>query len=529
MSRELSIDDWLLHRPNAGAGGKFLSKWKKNTPPEVKVWLHCETGIQPLWRHNWPKLVELDKDGEKEEHIWSGDFNCWEEDKLLSQQYKRDRNTGERNHPPQICPLCIFLEQLRGKVEQEDIGWLDAVFVFDAEDDEEETILYAAPLYNGIPKELEDDERDELKEAGIRRTETWKQNTMAKCNYVFRVVDDANPSDGVQIAIEGTLLGEKMKEEIGKEIKRSGVKKGHPIHNPYPFLWENKKEERMIQKRFDATALTAEELREDVRKLVEETEAPSIAATCRVGDIAMLRSVMEEHIVEELADAFDWDQIFARAEKMAEKMADLGEEEEEEDEEEAPEESKPARSRKPKAKPKAKAKAKPKAKAKAKPKAKSKTRRRKPEPEPEPEPEDEGPKEYEGDDGIACEESKCGFMMSPDWEECPSCGASYEMEDVDEDEEDDEEDEDDGADDDDGADEPEPEPEPEPKPRAKKKKAKAKSKAKPRSKASARGKGRSRGARASNSGADPLDAFALPGEGGQKSLEGTFGEDDIPF
>ena len=479
MSSGMGIDEFLSHQPNQSGGGKVL-RWTNRNPPMLRFWLHTEAFIDPLWRHGWPRLVELDKDGERESHIWSGHFHCWEDDKVVSQQYKRTREGG-REQPPKVCPMCLFLEHLRFKVEHGDIDWLDPIFEFDAPDDETATILYAAAMYNGIPRELGDDEKEEMKAAGIRRSDSWKQNTMAKCSYVLTGVDDESVSDGIQIIIENTLTGDKLRTEIRKQIKRAGPTKGNPLKTPYPFLLEYMKEEREIQKKYDVTALDVDDdgVPGDVTELIKGTEPPSIAGICKPGDVALLRSVMEDHIVDDMKDVFDWDHIFGPSEKMSDEDSD-----EAENDAPPPKKSK-ARAGKASNAGRGSSKKSTKATTKAtKPSggtgtpaqdgetARPKRRRKKPEPEPEP----EGPTPYDGDDGLECELDGCGFMMGPDWAKCPECGTEYS---IDDDEDDDEA----SAPGDNGQEEPEPESDPKPAP---KKKPKAPSKSK-RSAGKARG------------------------------------------
>ena len=492
----MGIDEFLSHQPNQSGGGNKVLRWTKRTPPALRFWLHCEAFITPLWRHGWPRLVELDKDGSRESHIWSGHFGCWENDHLVSQQYKRTRDGG-RVKPPRLCGMCLFLEHLRFRVDGGDIGWLDPVSVFDAPDDDTSTILVAAAMYNGIPKleKLDDDQKTELKEAGVRASESWQQNTMAKCNYVLVGVDEENTAEGVQVLIENTLTGKKLRTEIRKQLKRS-PKKGNPLKNPYPFLLEYFPEEKAINDKYDVTALDVDDdegIPAEVLELIKDTEPPNIEGICKPGEPMLLRSVMEEHIVDELKDMFDWDKIFGASEKMG------GDYEGDEDTDEQPDIEPGAadssmrdwdeRMSKSDSKPepkKSKAKAKSAKKSSSNGRSAKKTqtrgrtstttqtdgtdqqmqdgdapkesapkrRRKKPEPPPEP----EGPTPYDGDDGLECEMEECDFMMAPDWPKCPSCGAEYEMDD----------------------DEPAPEPTPPPKAKSK---AKAKGKA-----AAARGK-----------------------------------------
>ncbi len=234
----LSLEDFLGHATRAQGGkNKYLSKWKKNNPPTVLVWLHTKAIIMPLWRHGVPRLMEVkDEDGYKRIEVWGGDWSCWEPEEVLKQQYFRDRETGEREVPPTICPACRLVEHVRERVESGNLNWTTPIFKFVGDDASKKVIIHAAGMYNGFNGDLSDEEKDELKKHRIFRNDVWRENMMAKLSYGFVVVDNSNLTAGPQIAIETSSLGDCVKKVIADAMMEA-EDEGNPYTNPYAIRW----------------------------------------------------------------------------------------------------------------------------------------------------------------------------------------------------------------------------------------------------------------------------------------------------
>ena len=124
-----------------------------------------------------------------------------------------------------------------------------------------------------VPKELEG--RSSSRTRASRHKEVWRQNFQPKMEDAFAIADNDHPEHGLQIAVETSLLFEKMEAELAKEMKRAGRReKGNPILYPFPFRWDYNGTEGSVRKKYDATALTNVRLTPAIEKLIRDTEPP---------------------------------------------------------------------------------------------------------------------------------------------------------------------------------------------------------------------------------------------------------------
>ena len=326
----MSVDEFLDHQSSSGGGGRRtnrLHNWRKEDPHKVVVWLHTLAGFVARWSHNWPRLV-VRKDRETEEEvreIWGGSWVCHERELILTKQFFRGDN-GEREYPPEVCPHCKMIEIVRLAVERGDIGWTEPLFRFMAhENDESPFVLTAGGIYNAFgKKDITPAEKLEIRRAGIKQSEAWKQNCVARCQYVFTVVEHDHPDHGILITEEAAALGKAMKKSILDEITRQGGGeegrlKGNPLRNPYPFLWTYNKEESFANQ-YNAVAMSTVKMTAEVRELIVDTTPPELAEVVAPGNIAQLRADMERAALVDLP----WDEIFGEAERVAKHAADQG-------------------------------------------------------------------------------------------------------------------------------------------------------------------------------------------------------------
>jgi hypothetical protein len=420
-ARSLSLDEFLNHQTKNNSGKTpYLRGWRKRNPPRVDICLHKTAKTHAIWQHNLPRVVEVDdKMGGKTLKVWSNAWNCHEDESVLVKQFKRDRDTGERNVPPVICPLCLLQESLRSLYAQGKIGFTEEVFRWVGDDPEESVSLTLGGLLGMYGKDyLSDEEKKATRKAGIRLDEAWRENMVARCNYLFVVVDNDAPEDGVQVAFENTGLGDKVKEVIFDKITAEG-EDGNPIQNPYVIRWEHHSNAKEPNKKYKAIAMSAKvaPVKEATLELIEG-EAPDVSHLLQKGDVVKLRADLEEHCVLPDPSIIPWDDIFLPSE-LASDSGDPSDDETDEVPEPAPVNKPVAVARKPVSSASSKAK-----EAEPEPSQKAPTTRRKkvaPVPEPEPEPEPGAAEEL-----IACEE--CGHMMSVYDAVCERCGAEYEVE-----------------------------------------------------------------------------------------------------
>ncbi len=420
-SRSLAMDQFLGHSTKSGGSSQFLRGWRKRNPPAVNVVLHTGAPIVALWQHGIPRIFEKkdEKTGEVTRVTFGGQFNCLEDESVLVKQYRRDRDTGERVLPPVVCPVCRLLEALRVLYAEGQIGFADDVFRWEGDDPQDVQVLTLGGMLNLYGNNrLSDEEKEAMRDAGIKLTEAWKENAWSKCNYLFTVVDSDEPEAGVQIAIETTGLGDATKECIHSQIVSEGEERGNPVVTPYVIRWEHHPNAKEFNKKYKAYPVRKIAITPQVRELID-SDPPDIDNLIRGGNVSKLRAELEARCVLQDPSVIPWDDIFGPAE-----AAGYGDREEEAEPDAAEDAPPPVQKKAPVTKPKTEA---PPAKPAAEPAPAATGRKRKeapkPEPEPEPEPETEPAAEQEM---IPCDE--CGAPMLPTATKREKCGAEYEVE-----------------------------------------------------------------------------------------------------
>lgn len=309
----MDLDAFLGHRtssPRSGGNTRTIN-WKKRDPAEINVWLHTRAPYVALWRHGWQRIVEREKDGEKVREVWSSPFNCWESEETLQYQNIRS-DDGRRKVQPKVCPLCRTIETVRNMVIDGKIDWLEPIFAFEGDDPSKRVVLTATGLFNGWPKEMDRQQKLDMGKAGLRLTETWKQNAMPKCNYVFTIVDHDDLDSGVQIAIETTALGDAVKRVINDRMKDVGTEEGNPKKNPYCINWEHNPKAKRFDEKYVARIVSRNKLTDEIEELIK-SDPPDLAQLIERGNIAQLRTSMETHALIKLP----WDDIFGPAEQQS--------------------------------------------------------------------------------------------------------------------------------------------------------------------------------------------------------------------
>jgi hypothetical protein len=313
MSRRLqtginSIDSFLRHRTSGRSGG-FLSSWrKKDQTSKIDIWMHRKRFPVALWQHKLPRLfVKTDKDtGENITLIWSQTYNCYESEKVLTNQYLR-KNDGTREYPPEICSVCRLIETVRDMVDEGQLDWTKTIFRFQG--DKDIRLIHAGGIYNGFNAEKDDmtsEDKVKLKSAGISLMDAWQENVYAKCNYVFCIVDNSNPSNGVQITTETSMLGDRVKEVINDTIESLGAEDGNPFIKPYCIQWEHRPSEREVQKKYKARRMEKYPLTPEIADAIN-SDPPDLTQVLHPFNRKTMRAYLERHCLVDLP----WDHIFA--------------------------------------------------------------------------------------------------------------------------------------------------------------------------------------------------------------------------
>ena len=328
----MTIDQFLNHSSRGGGGGKSqkLKGWKKEG--KIVVWLSCNASIYTLWGHSFYRCEprENKETHEKTVEVWQEKLKCRELKEDLDSRFFRDKETGERKNPPVLCPDCKMIEDVYQRclvgletaeemlrrnrnveiatIEAElrkrgQIWWLSPIFEFagvvkdfDGRQIGDRLFMHAGGMIHSaaeavpafvnkklsgehkalmarVPKELGGPLY--FKNKSEPHKEVWRQNFQPKMEGVFVIADNDHPEHGLQIAVETSLLFEKMQAELAKEMKRAGTEKGNPILHPFAFRWDYDGTEGIaFDKKYDATALTNVRLTPAIEKLIRDTEPP---------------------------------------------------------------------------------------------------------------------------------------------------------------------------------------------------------------------------------------------------------------
>lgn len=311
--------DAFLNHSSGGGGGSFLKSWKDDG--QIDVWPHPQAGVAIRWAHSfWHVTKKREKGGEEVDEVRSYRWICHEREIILRKQRFRGDDigakphgvvgNGSREYPPEICPMCILIELLRDQVRAGRLNWTSPAFEWALGDDSEiVTIGGFCGLFSRPKNDYSEEQRKQMHKAGIEQDEIFMENAGARCDYIMRVVDDANPSDGIVIAPVADSLGQKIQKAYKDRIESS---KGAfvPSRDNFCLRWKFD-DSKDFQKKYDVVPLIEAKPNEDVLEALE-LDLPSIDEMVAPGNVASLRAQMEKHCV---LQGLPWDQVFEAAEK----------------------------------------------------------------------------------------------------------------------------------------------------------------------------------------------------------------------
>jgi hypothetical protein len=306
-----SVDAFLKHRTTERSGGRL--KWKDNTPPRVDVWMHKLVIPIALWSHPFPRLVvrENKKEDTSKTEVWGGDLNCREDEAILIRQYKRN-DDGSRRAPPKSCPQCKLVETVREMIEEGQLDWTKVIFRFDG--DEDRRVIHAGGLcglFDDRDNDMSDEAKEQLREAGIKlggKEGAWREKGMAKCAYVFAVVDNDDPGAGIQITTEAQMLGDRVKDVINDTIESlEDPVAGNPFLSPYAVRWEfNDAKGIPWDKMYKARRMEKIVLTPEIEKLISSPR-PDLSHVTELPNLKSMRATLEKHCT---LKEMPWDHIF---------------------------------------------------------------------------------------------------------------------------------------------------------------------------------------------------------------------------
>jgi hypothetical protein len=323
MAKPMSYSEFRGHT-TGGEYGTMLKGWKERKPPIFNSVLHRTAGIYCLYIHKIPHNV-LDKD--KKNRCWSGNYNCWEDEKLLRRQYQRHEDET-RKYPPVSCGACKMIEWFHQQILDRKISWVEEVFAWESDKDDESRVIHAGGLTGMFgSKNLEDDEIKEMNKHGVYQRDAWMFNFMAKANYLMTVVDFDSPKDGVQTALETSLLGDKVQTVIDdamSEDEENDGKLGDPSQTPYVIQWEYDSAKNIsFNDRYHARPMRSGkkwEISDDIMQLISD-DPPDLGNLVRPFNAQELRENLESACK---IKGVPWDDFFGKRQASS-KQAERGE------------------------------------------------------------------------------------------------------------------------------------------------------------------------------------------------------------
>jgi hypothetical protein len=300
MPTELTdVEDFLGHSGRS-RGGSILENWKDKDKGGLgfkDVWFSRRAPVAvAIWRHSFLRydVVEDERTRQPVRVIKYATLLCPEAEDVIKMQGRRSRQSGELLAPYQVCPMHKFLEWLYQMVSQGQLHWLAEVLRFDVGDGKPR-VFHASGLYGGITDDIGPDAEREMNRYGVYLKTAFKEKWMAQLNYVFRVVDNDHPAEGIQIAVEPASVGDHTKMEIRKAMhpKALGKERGNPIRNPYCIEWAHHPEEKEPNKRYSAQRLEIP-LSPEIDKIITDTEPPDIDGLLAPPVWLSVRSTLEK-------------------------------------------------------------------------------------------------------------------------------------------------------------------------------------------------------------------------------------------
>jgi hypothetical protein len=119
--------------------------------------------------------------------------------------------------------------------------------------------------------------------------------------------------DGIQIALETTLLGDKTKEVIRDAITSLGEDAGNPLENPYCIQWQYRKNAAKFDEKYHALRIERVKPSPAIEKLIIDTEPPGVTHIIERGNPTTLRANLQAAYCGP-KDLIDWGACFDAAE-----------------------------------------------------------------------------------------------------------------------------------------------------------------------------------------------------------------------
>ena len=281
MTSGLGLDDFLKYDQTSGR--KFLGKWKDTG--EIVIWLH-RASKKLAWTRHFHGFYVLDtrknkKTNEDEEYLRYVTFVSPDSEEVCLKQYFREDRNDKRSPlqvPPVKDPFLLLREWLRREIIEGRLATDQVVFEWENPAKNNELTQWCA---GRLAKLVEKDGSN------------WSASLDAQLEYIFVVVDNEHPSNGLQITREKKSLGEAMKACIKAEIDSNGIEEGNPLVTPYAFKWIFDKKQPGA-KMYAAHRFNRADYTDEIALLLDSPEYPDPSRDTfpRPGDKSRIKAAM---------------------------------------------------------------------------------------------------------------------------------------------------------------------------------------------------------------------------------------------
>lgn len=329
----MTMDEFIEHQGSSGGSGTVL-KWREDG--SIDVLLHPQAPFVSLWSSSWFTVIK-DRETSADKLIFTR-FNSYEDEDtvLKKQRFRGDEGEykvqypwhsesvsyyGARQHPPVICPFSLLIEWVREHIEAEyipkdqTIGWLDQIFDIDVPQggDENATVIHAGGFCNILRSDdLDNDEKAQVRRAGIQLNEAYKEDGKPRMQYVGVVVPYKKPGDGAAVFIEAEALGKAFKKHILDLRDDNEDPRKHPI----VFRWKYD-DTKSFSAKYDVSVRRNDPILDEHKAaLAAEYPKEKLERIIADSNLVELRRSMERWWCHQVIPP--WDAIFAPAMKAYE-------------------------------------------------------------------------------------------------------------------------------------------------------------------------------------------------------------------
>ena len=305
-ARALGVDAFIKNRTRAAFEDNRISEKQLKDEGSITFWLHTRAPIEVMWCHPWRVRKELEdkKSGRKEWRVFFSRLVSHEpptevggELKDLVMQNQRRRKKGVRAYPPTDA-FGKFCEAVFQEVRAGRIPFTEPLVEWKADRRDETVLLRAADFYGGFDeRDLDDDEAEAARAAGVYLKEAWKNSVLATARYVFCGVNDADLAGGQKVFDFNDAIGRKIQRAVEGAIKDFGPEKGDPTKRPYPIVIEYDEDAKVAAEKYTARALVGRDPSPEVREMIVDDEPADSSDTTAPYDPDELRAQIEAHAV----------------------------------------------------------------------------------------------------------------------------------------------------------------------------------------------------------------------------------------